>query len=87
MEFSKKKLEQIFADDFSSPVFPVLAEIYFQNKEFQRLIELELVKGSQELNQYYGLEYRNQVSLIEKVEMRIGRIIFENKKLDCNEFV
>ena len=36
MKFSKKKLEQIFADDFSSPVFPILAEIYFQNKEYER---------------------------------------------------
>ena len=40
MQFTKKKLEQIFADDFTSPIFPILAEIYFQNKEYERSLKV-----------------------------------------------
>ena len=30
--FSKKELEHIFANDFQSPVFPILAQKYFSLK-------------------------------------------------------
>ena len=33
---NKKALEKLFADDFSSPVFPVLAELYLKENDLKR---------------------------------------------------
>tara|TARA_B100000945_G_scaffold320399_1_gene330374 strand:- start:4027 stop:4662 length:636 start_codon:yes stop_codon:yes gene_type:complete len=33
---NKKELEKLFADDFSSPVFPVLAEMYLKENDLRR---------------------------------------------------
>ena len=33
---NKLDLERAFADDFSSPIFPILGELYLKNKDFQR---------------------------------------------------
>ena len=30
---NKKELEKKFAEDFSSPIFPILGELYLKNKE------------------------------------------------------
>ena len=32
---NKLDLERAFADDFSSPIFPILGELYLKNKDFQ----------------------------------------------------
>ena len=35
-EYSLKKLESMFADDFSAPTFPLLAELYFKSSQFDK---------------------------------------------------
>ena len=40
MEDSRKALEHIFANNFSSPVFPILADIYCKNKEYERALKV-----------------------------------------------
>ena len=35
-EYSQIDLENIFASNFASPVFPILANIYYDNKEYNR---------------------------------------------------
>ena len=35
-EYSRIDLENIFANNFASPVFPILANIYYDNKEYNR---------------------------------------------------
>ena len=35
-EYSRTELENIFANDFSSPAFPILANLYYKNKEYDR---------------------------------------------------
>ena len=35
-EYSLKKLESMFADDFSTPTFPLLAELYFKSSQFDK---------------------------------------------------
>ena len=35
-EYTKSELESLFANDFSSPIFPILSEIYLKENDFSR---------------------------------------------------
>ena len=82
MKFSKKKLEQIFADDFSSPVFPILAEIYFQNKEYERSMQVCKIGLSHNSNNAMGNYILSKIYFkdkkYEKAESILKKIIQEN---------
>ena len=82
MKFSKNKLEQIFADDFSSPVFPILAEIYFQNKEYERSMKVCKIGLSHNSNNAMGNYILSKIYFkdkkYEKAESILKKIIQEN---------
>ena len=36
MDHIRHRLEHIFANNFSSPIFPILADLYYNNEEYNR---------------------------------------------------
>ena len=72
--FDKKDLEKEFAKDFSSPVFPILGELYLQNKDLDRakkVCKIGLKHDPENINGYYILAkvylYNNQLHDAEKL--------------------
>jgi len=71
---NKKELERAFAEDFSSPVFPVLGEIYLKNKDFNRAKKVCLIglkHDPENINGHYILAkvylYNNELIEAEKI--------------------
>ena len=38
--YSRYKLEHVFATNFNSPLFPVLANLYYEKEEYQRALKV-----------------------------------------------
>ena len=53
-EYSKTELENLFANDFSSAIFPFLAEIYLEEKDMYRARKVCELGISHDTNNYYG---------------------------------
>ena len=75
---SKKDLEQVFAEDFSSPIFPILGELYLKNKDFHRAEKVCLVGLKHDpanINGYYILAKvylcNNQLAKAEKILIKL----------------
>ena len=75
---SKKDLEQVFAEDFSSPIFPILGELYLKNKDFHRAEKVCLVGLKHDpanINGYYILAKvylcNNQLTKAEKILIKL----------------
>ena len=72
--FDKKDLEREFAEDFSSPIFPILGELYLKNKDLDRaekVCKIGLKHDPENINGYYILAkvylYNNQLNDAEKL--------------------
>ena len=82
MQYVKKDLEQVFANNFASPVFPFLAEIYFQNKEYGRAFQVCKIGLSHNANNELGIYILSKIYLIdkkyEKAENSLKKIIANN---------
>ena len=70
----KKELEKEFADNFASPVFPILSELYLKDKDYSRaekVCKIGLEHDPENLNGYYILAkvylYNNQLNDAEKL--------------------
>ena len=70
----KKELEQAFAEDFSSPIFPILGELYLKNKDLNRakkVCQVGLKHDPENINGYYILAkvylYDNQLNKAEEM--------------------
>ena len=70
---NKLDLERAFAEDFSSPIFPILGELYLKNKDFQRaekVCRIGLKHDPNNINGYYILAkvylYNNSLNKAEK---------------------
>jgi len=84
---NKKDLEKEFAEDFSSPIFPILGELYLKNKELDRakkVCTIGLKHDPDNINGYYILAkvhlYSNELS---KAEELLAKII-DKKPLHIN---
>ena len=71
---NKKDLEKEFAENFASPTFPILGELYLKNKDFNRakkVCQIGLEHDPENINGYYILSkiylYNNQLEDAEKV--------------------
>ena len=56
--YTPKQLERLFAEDFSSPIFPILADYYFNASQFkkaQKVCQLGLENSSNNLTGQYVL--------------------------------
>ena len=63
---NKKHLEQEFADDFGSPYFPLLAEIYLQEGDYIRASKVCEVGLNHDDNNIDGKFISAKVALAEK---------------------
>ena len=84
---NKQELEKEFAKDFSSPIFPILGELYLRNKDLNRakkVCEIGLKHDPENINGYYILAkiylHANQLNEAEK----ILAILIEKKPLHIN---
>ena len=82
MQYVKKDLEQVFANNFASPVFPILAEIYFQNKEYGRAFQVCKIGLSHNSDNEMGIYILSKIYLInkkyDKAEVFLKKIIKKN---------
>ncbi len=75
LEYSKEQLEHKFAEDFSNPTFPLLADIYFYENDFNRarqVCEIGLKHQSNNLEAQYILA---KIELIEGHSIKSERIL------------
>lgn len=68
-EYSKTELENLFANDFSSAIFPFLAEIYLEEKDMYRARKVCELGIFHDTNNYYG-KY-----ILSKIELLDGNIL------------
>ena len=80
--YTQEELESIFADDFSSPTFPVLANIYYKKKEYKRALKVCEIGLSYVPNNYIGQFILSKVHLINqqyiKAEKLLKIVVFNN---------
>jgi len=81
-EYSKEQLEHKFAQDFSNSTFPLLAEKYFSEHDFNRarqVCEIGLKHGSDNLEAQYILA---KIELIEGHSIKSERILKQIYQLE-----
>ena len=84
--FSKKELEHIFANDFQSPVFPILAQKYFSLKEYkkaEKVCEIGLVHDKNNLIGKYILA---KTHLINNQSLKAEKLLKGIIAMDQNNF-
>jgi len=75
LEYSKKELEHKFAEDFSNSTFPLLADLYFSEHDFERarqVCEIGLKHQDDNLDAQYILA---KIELIEGNSIKSERIL------------
>ena len=79
---TKQELEKIFANNLKSPVFPILAEVYLKNKEYDRALKVCEIGLSSDANNEIGKYILSKIYLInkkyEKAEKILKKIINNN---------
>ena len=75
---NKQELEKAFAEDFGSPIFPILGELYLKNKDLNRakkVCKIGLKHDPNNINGYYILAkaylYNNELNKAEKNLIKI----------------
>lgn len=82
LEYSKKELEHKFAKDFSNSTFPLLADLYFSEHDFERarqVCEIGLKHQDDNLDAQYILA---KIELIEGNSIKSERILKSIYNLD-----
>jgi len=82
LEYSKKELEHKFAEDFSNSTFPLLADLYFSEHDFERarqVCEIGLQHQDDNLDAQYILA---KIELIEGNSIKSERILKSIYHLD-----
>ena len=82
LEYSKKELEHKFAEDFSNSTFPLLADLYFSEHDFERarqVCEIGLKHQDDNLDAQYILA---KIELIEGNSIKSERILKSIYNLD-----
>ena len=74
-DYSRYKLEHAFATNFSSPLFPVLANLYYENEEYQRALKVCTIGLKNDSNNYIG-KY-----ILAKIYLKLQREIEAEKLL------
>ena len=84
MEDSRKALEHIFANNFSSPVFPILADIYCKNKEYERALKVCSIGLNNDPDNFTGQFILSKIYLAMKNEKEAERILKNVVAKDSN---
>ena len=64
--YNKKELEQIFADDFGSPYFPVLANLYLNDGDLYRAKQVCKIGINHDLNNAMGKMILAKIAMVEE---------------------
>ena len=80
--YNKKELEQIFADDFSSPCFPILANIYLNDGDLLRAKQVCKIGINHDQNNAMGKMILAKIAMVEEkpsaAERWLKRIIIND---------
>ena len=82
MKFKRHELEHIFAEDLSSPVFPILANLYYENKEYERSLKVCQIGLKHDPDNYIGQYFLAKLYIkmdeIKKAERILKNILNHN---------
>ena len=85
---TRRELEHLFAQNFGSPIFPILADVYFKNKEYVRAKKvclLGLENDSENLHGKFILakiyiiknQLKNEKKFLKEIEYQDGLNVIE----------
>jgi len=89
-EYNQKQLETIFANNFASPLFPVLANIYYNKKEYTRALKVCEIGLSHNENNFIGQYILSQIYIATKQYIDAEKIlkkIVENDLHNLNALI
>ena len=75
MKDSRKALEHIFANNFASPVFPILADLYCKNKEYERALKVCSIGLNNDPDNFTGQFILSKIHLAMKNEKEAEQIL------------
>ena len=84
--FSKKELEHIFANDFQSSVFPVLAQKYFSSKEYKKAEQVCEIGLTHDKNNLIGKYILAKTYLINNQILKAEKLLKGIIVMDQNNF-
>jgi len=82
--FTQRELETIFANNFASPTFPVLANLYYKQKEYNRAQKVCEIGLSHNKNNFIGQYVLAKTYLIQKKYIKAEKILKTIVTNDCN---
>jgi len=85
-KISKKELEHIFADNFKSPVFPILAQKYFSNKEYKKAKKVCDIGLKHDENNLTGKYILAKIYLINNKILKAEKLLKDIIIMDQNNF-
>ena len=84
--FSMKELEHIFANDFNSPIFPILAHKYFSIKQYQKAEKVCEIGLKHDKNNLVGKYVLSKIHLINNKVLKAEKLLKEIVLKDQNNF-
>ena len=80
----KKELEKEFANNFASPVFPILSELYLQDKDYSRAEKVCKIGLENDSNNLIGKYILSKIYLINNDVLKAEKLLKEVVNLDQN---
>ena len=83
--FSKEdryRLEHIFANNFNTPSFPILADLYFQNEEYQRSKKVCKIGLQKNPNNFHGKLILSKLYIVENKLLKAEKLLKNIVELD-----
>ena len=84
--FSMKELEHIFANDFHSPVFPILAHKYFSIKQYSKAEKVCEIGLKHDTSNLVGKYILSRIHLINNKVLKAEKLLKEIVLKDQNNF-
>ena len=73
--YSRYKLEHVFATNFNSPLFPVLANLYYEKEEYQRALKVCTIGLKNDSNNHLGKYILSKIYLKLKREIEAEKLL------------
>ena len=73
--YSRYKLEHVFANNFNSPLFPVLANLYYEKEEYQRALKVCTIGLKNDSNNHLGKYILSKIYLKLKREIEAEKLL------------
>ena len=82
--YSRYELEHAFAANFSSPLFPVLSNLYYENKEYKRALKVCTIGLNNDPNNYIGQYILAKIHLINNKLYKSEKLLISVVNNDTN---